>query len=167
MKLRLIRDGDVHRVPYRNPAHDAEYFRPHGAGVGGEENPDRQPTVTFMAEAPVGDYYKPVINEGESYYYTNGEWIDFSTVSNGLGNFCIRPVLEKRNPVTVNSTLSTNELCYVDEELSVDLNLNGNQLYSIQLKDTCLMGFWHIGTVQQSIHKLNWQQNHQHINNHK
>lgn len=100
-----------------------------------EENPDRQPTVTFMAEAPVGDYYKPVINEGESYYYTNGEWIDFSTVSNGLGNFCIRPVLEKRNPVTVNSTLSTNELCYVDEELSVDLNLNGNQLYSIQLKE--------------------------------
>ena len=100
-----------------------------------EDNPDRQPTVTFMAEAPIGDYYKPVINKGESYYYTNGEWIDFSTVSNGLGNFCIRPILEKRNPETVNSTLSTDELCYIDQELSVDFNLNGNQLYNISVKE--------------------------------
>lgn len=74
-------------------------------------------------------YCKP----GESYIYQENEWTDITggTVSDTVGNYCIRPVLKRAVPIESNSTLSVNEVRYADEDISVDINLQGNKLYKI------------------------------------
>lgn len=94
---------------------------------------DKKSKVTFTKESFSSGYYIPKTYPGESYYYVGGSWYD---VTGGeicsVGNFCIRPVLERRVPITQNSTLSTNQVRFVEEEITVNINLNGNSLYSIK-----------------------------------
>lgn len=94
---------------------------------------DKKSKVTFAKEALSTDYYIPKTYPGESYYYDSGAWYD---VTGGeicsVGNFCIRPVLERRVSITQNSTLSTNQVRFTGEEITVNINLNGNLLYSIK-----------------------------------
>lgn len=84
---------------------------------------------------------KPVSHTGESYYYKDGSWIDISggeEVSQN-GNFCIRPTLVRRTSVTQDSTISSNNLTYTGSDVTVDLNLNGNLLYSIKENGNTLL----------------------------
>ncbi len=91
-------------------------------------------TVTLGRESNNPEYgYSPVINAGESYRYVNGEWVDIAEDNpDGLGNYCIRPVFERRYPKSVNSELSVTEFTYSGQDgLTLDLKLNGNQLEAI------------------------------------
>lgn len=91
-------------------------------------------SITLSRESNNPEYgYSPVINAGESYRYANGEWVDVSENNpEGLGNYCIRPVFERRETKCLNSELSITEFTYTDQEsLTVDLTLNGNQLIGI------------------------------------
>ena len=54
-----------------------------------------------------------------------------SSYSSIIGNFCIRPTIVRRTSITENSTLSTNSANYVNSDVTVNLNLNGNLLYKI------------------------------------
>ena len=77
----------------------------------------------------------PRRNYGESYVYMNGGWTDLCDLlpsDDESGNFCIRPTLVRKTPITQNSTLSVNQVRYQGEDLTVGLNLNGNLLYSIK-----------------------------------
>ena len=70
------------------------------------------------------------INPGESYLYKNGTWID-KTNNDGAGNYCIRPILVRRNSITKDSQISTSAVNYQGDDITIDLTLNGNQLYCI------------------------------------
>lgn len=96
------------------------------------EDSPYNPYVSLTVESYYQGYYEPVINQGESYYYSNGSWTDYSTIAGNKGNFCIRPTLVRRNPITDNSTLSVNQVRYANEDVSVDLILNNNLLYSVK-----------------------------------
>ncbi|MGN0502828.1 MAG: C1 family peptidase [Ruminococcus sp.] len=78
--------------------------------------------------------FDPVSHAGESYYYKseNSSWVDIANgeISNS-GNFCIRPTLVRRTPITQDSTLSSNNLTYAGSDVTVNLNLNGNLLFRI------------------------------------
>lgn len=80
------------------------------------------------------------INSGESYYNTGLGWVDLTSnyVSNTYGNYCIRPILERAIPITQDSTLSLYSTYNQGTALSVTVNLNGNQLYSIKKGSTIL-----------------------------
>lgn len=75
------------------------------------------------------------IGEGESYYYDSTDgWVDISLENDALhdnGNFCIRPTLVKSTSTTDDSTLTRSSANYQGSDISVGINLNGNQLYSI------------------------------------
>ncbi len=85
---------------------------------------------------------QPDIYEGESFINYNGTWIDAKNDPENNdqekigGSFSIRPTLVRRNSITVNSSLSTNAIYCNADEVSVTINLNGNQLYSIRNDDT-------------------------------
>ncbi len=83
--------------------------------------------------------YKTSISSGQSYVYHNNSWSDISTDGTVHGNFCIRPTLVRRTPITQNSTLSSNSLDYIGEDVTVNLNLNGNLLYSIKENGNTLL----------------------------
>lgn len=86
------------------------------------------------------DYYyaHSSIEEKESYYYDyNNGWTDIGNNSM-YGNFCIRPTLVRTVPITQNSTLSNTNTTYFGSDISVNVNLNGNRLYSIHC-DTQLL----------------------------
>lgn len=93
---------------------------------------DEVDSVKLAKETFLTDYYYPMIYPGESFKYCDDEWSDITNgeISN-IGNFCIRPTLVRRNPITQNSTLSSNALTYSGEDVTVNLNLNGNLLYRI------------------------------------
>lgn len=80
--------------------------------------------------------YNAISFSGESFYLNQKDgntWIDVTgnnEISNN-GNFCIRPTLVRRMPITQNSTLSSNNLIYSGSDVTVNLNLNGNLLYRI------------------------------------
>lgn len=80
-------------------------------------------------------------NAGESYVYYNSKWSDITggEATNQYGNFCIRPTLVRRTSVTQNSTLSTNQVRYQGKDISLNIYLNGNQLYSIKKNGTTLL----------------------------
>lgn len=80
-------------------------------------------------------------NAGESYVYYNSKWSDITggEATNQYGNFCIRPTLVRRTSVTQSSSLSSIEMVYQGSSMSVDLYLNGNQLYSIKKNGTTLL----------------------------
>lgn len=82
------------------------------------------------------------IHEGESFFYSSNDgWVDISTENNESydnGNFCIRPTLVRTVPITQNSTLSNTNTTYFGSDISVNVNLNGNRLYSIHC-DTQLL----------------------------
>ena len=93
---------------------------------------DETESIVLVKESLCADYYNPITYPKESFNYTNGVWRD---ISNGeicnVGNFCIRPTLVRRTPITQNSTLSSNGLIYSGSDVTVNLNLNGNLLYRI------------------------------------
>ena len=97
--------------------------------------------VEVVREVSLGRM-KPDIYEGESFINYSGTWIDvitepiYNDPSREPGNFSIRPTLVRRNPITVNSSLSSNAIYCNTDEVSVTINLNGNQLYSIRNNDT-------------------------------
>lgn len=97
------------------------------------------PKVHLTVEEYNQGFYHPSINQGESFYYSNGTWKDYYAESGPNGNFCIRPTLVRRTPITQNSTLSANQVRYSGEDITVSLNLNGNQLYSIKKSGAFLM----------------------------
>ncbi len=103
------------------------------------EDSSINPEINLATEIYNSPYYVPIINEGESYYYSNGTWKDYFAEAGQNGNFCIRPTLVRRTPITQNSTLSTNQVRYAGEDITVSLNLNGNQLYSIKKGGAFLM----------------------------
>lgn len=103
-----------------------------------EDSPDT-PKVHLTVEEYVQNFYNPSISQGESYYYSNGTWKDYYAESGPNGNFCIRPTLVRRTPITSNSSLSTNQVRYTGEDITVTLNLSGNQLYSIKKSGAYLM----------------------------
>lgn len=74
------------------------------------------------------------IKQGESYYYNNNSnlWVDVSEAFASNGNYSIRPTLVRRTSITQDSTLEFNQVRYAGEDITVDLNLNGNLLYSIK-----------------------------------
>ncbi len=82
----------------------------------------------------------PAIDSGESYINISGYWQDIcpegSTQTSG--SFCIRPTLVRRNAITQDSSLSTNYVYNQGADISVTINLNGNQLYSIKKGSTTL-----------------------------
>lgn len=89
--------------------------------------------ITLCRERLLEDHYNPLTYANESFVYCNGEWTDISGgETSNCGNYCIRPTLVRRNEITQNSTLSTNEVRYKGEDISVKLNLNGNLLYLIK-----------------------------------
>lgn len=85
---------------------------------------------------------QPDIYEGESFINYNGTWLDAKKDPENDnheeigGNFSIRPTLVRRNPITVNSSLTDNAIYCNTDEVSITINLNGNQLYSIRNNDT-------------------------------
>ncbi len=102
-------------------------------------DPDEQSSVSLVKEV-TDSGYNPIANPGESYYYANGVWTDISGgETSNAGNFCIRPILERRTPITQNSTLSVNNVRYENEPITVGLNLNGNKLYSIKKNGNQIM----------------------------
>ncbi len=103
-------------------------------------DPDEQSSVSLAKESNLPTVFNPVTNPGESYYYANGVWTDISGgETSNAGNFCIRPILERRTPITQNSTLSVNNVRYENEPITVGLNLNGNKLYSIKKNGNQIM----------------------------
>lgn len=82
-------------------------------------------------------YCKP----GESYIYQDGNWVDISGGYNNetVGNYCIRPVLERRVLIESNASLSQNEVRYSGNDISVNINLNGNKLYKVSKNGTKLL----------------------------
>lgn len=84
-------------------------------------------SVTLSSES---ENYNPSINSGESYAYYSGTWHD-KTDMDSAGNYCIRPTLVRRTSITQNSQLSVNYTHYQDNEITIDIALNGNQLYCI------------------------------------
>lgn len=92
-------------------------------------------TIEVAREATSSDYYIAQVNSGESYVYNDNQWKDISggTTKTAYGNFCIRPTLVRKTSITEDSTLSSNIERYQWKDLSVNLNLNGNQLYSIKV----------------------------------
>ncbi|MGN1468138.1 MAG: X2-like carbohydrate binding domain-containing protein [Ruminococcus sp.] len=85
--------------------------------------------------------YSVWVKPGESYVYYNNQWTDISYGEdmNTYGNFCIRPTLVRRTPITEDSTLSANEVKYTGEPVSVNINLNGNLLYSIEKNGSTIL----------------------------
>lgn len=79
-------------------------------------------------------------NLGESYIYEDGSWVDVAEGNTSVGryNFCIRPVLLRRTPITQDSQLSESVTYCQDNGVTIDINLNGNQIYSIWNSDTLL-----------------------------
>lgn len=96
--------------------------------------------VTPRVEHTCG-FYSAQIKPGESYVYSNNQWTDVSggEATNQFGNFCIRPTLVRRTSVTQDSILSVNEVRYAGEDISVNVNLNGNTLYKITKNGTNLL----------------------------
>lgn len=82
------------------------------------------------------------IDEEQSYYYDSVDgWVDISyenNATNDNGNFCIRPVLAKSSSSAFNSSLSSYNTTYFGTDVSINVNLNGNRLYSIHC-DTQLL----------------------------
>ncbi len=93
---------------------------------------DEVSSIKLAKESFTSDFYLPIANPKESYRYSDGIWRDITNgeISN-IGNFCIRPTLVRRMPITQNSTLSSNNLIYSGSDVTVNLNLNGNLLYRI------------------------------------
>lgn len=90
-------------------------------------------SITLCRERLYTKYYYPLTYANESFVYCNGEWTDISGgETSNCGNYCIRPTLVRRNEITQNSALSTKEVRYKGEDITVNLNLNGNLLYSIK-----------------------------------
>ncbi len=82
---------------------------------------------------------RPKVNAGESFFSTGGAWSDVYTTLNlsDGGNYCVRPILKRATSITQNSSLSKYTL-YNAGTVSVNMNLNGNQLFSIKNGDTIL-----------------------------
>lgn len=55
------------------------------------------------------------------------------------GNYCIRPMLLRKNSITENSELSEYEKNNTGSDLSITMKLNGNQLYSIKENDSSVL----------------------------
>ncbi len=93
--------------------------------------------ILLTQETTTAGYYNAISFPGESYYYNknhSGSWVDVTggnDVSSN-GNFCIRPMLVRRESIAQSSTLSHNSVEYIDSDVTVNLNLNGNLLYSIK-----------------------------------
>ncbi len=89
-----------------------------------------------------GDYggCNAKIKAGESYYNIGNGWNDVNRPNSnfGYGNYCIRPILERATPITQDSSLSLYSTNNQGEALSITVNLNGNQLYSIKKGSTVL-----------------------------
>ncbi|MGN0551393.1 MAG: C1 family peptidase [Acutalibacteraceae bacterium] len=87
------------------------------------------------------NFYIPYINPGESYVNMGSQWTDITggQGTNQYGNFCIRPTLVRRTQITQNSALSTYTKRYSGNNISVNLTLNGNKLYSIEKNGTALL----------------------------
>lgn len=93
-------------------------------------------SIALTHEVTLANNYNAISFAGESYYYNANEsnsWVDVNGENEigNVGNFCIRPTLVRRTPITQNSTLSSNTLTYSGEDVTVNLNLNGNLLYRI------------------------------------
>lgn len=83
---------------------------------------------------------RPKVNAGESFFSTGGAWNDVYTtlnLSNG-GNYCVRPILRRATSITRNANLSRYATYNQSGIVSVNINLNGNQLFSIKKGDTIL-----------------------------
>ena len=95
---------------------------------------DREETsnIKLAKESFLSYAYSPITYPNESFKYNNGIWTDISggEICN-IGNFCIRPVLRRRVEITQNSTVSCNNLTYTGADVTLDINLNGNQLYTV------------------------------------
>lgn len=91
---------------------------------------DTREMVTYVEG---GQHSGGMVNPGESYRFVNGTWQDIAgvTTRTTYGNVCIRPTLLRRTLVTQNSQLSTTVTYYNDNEITVNLSINGNLLYSI------------------------------------
>lgn len=89
--------------------------------------------ITLCRERLYINYYYPLTYANESFVYCDGKWSDISGgETSNCGNYCIRPTLVRRNEITQDSTLSTNEVRYYGNDITLQLNLNGNLLYSIK-----------------------------------
>ncbi len=92
--------------------------------------------VELVREVSLGNII-PDLYEGESFVNYNGTWIDvinrpiYEEPHRRPGNFSIRPTLVRRIPITQNSGLSAYKI-YNQEEASVTVIPNGNELYSIK-----------------------------------
>lgn len=105
--------------------------------VGIQQNVDKYAVIIGFVtdESPVkipceSAVYGSSIGDDESFIYSGGTWHDKSELGNS-GNFCIRPILTRRIPVTQDSQISTSSVYYNGDEITVDISLNGNQLYSV------------------------------------
>lgn len=98
-------------------------------------------SVSISREA-TSTSYKAVANKGESFYYSDGVWKDMCGSRNkttAYGNYCIRPMLLRKNSITENSELSEYEKNNTGSDLSITMKLNGNQLYSIKENDSSVL----------------------------
>ena len=98
-------------------------------------------SVSISREA-TSTSYKAVANKGESFYYRDGVWKDMCGSRNkttAYGNYCIRPMLLRKNSITENSELSEYEKNNTGSDLSITMKLNGNQLYSIKENDSSVL----------------------------
>lgn len=87
-----------------------------------------------LVQEGVGTGWSASADLGQSYVYENGAWIDVATGNSSASkySFCIRPTLVRTTSVADNSSISPSVIYGRDAEVSVDLELNGNQLRSIK-----------------------------------
>lgn len=81
-----------------------------------------------------GCTYQSCIHNGESYILNGKKWTDIceKSVSYESGNFCIRPTLVRKKPITVDSTVPINYKEYDGSNMvKFNINLNGNLLYKV------------------------------------
>ncbi len=78
-------------------------------------------------------------NEGESFVYESGQWLDVAKDTSSLNrySFCIRPTLVRNLPVTQDSLLSPKSMS-INNISPIELSLNNNQLYRIWNGDKML-----------------------------
>ena len=89
--------------------------------------------IKISRECTAQDSYNACTYPGESYIFSENKWSDISNGSySNIGNFCIRPTLVRRESITQNSTLSSNNLEYTGSDVTVNLDLNSNLLYCIK-----------------------------------
>lgn len=120
---------EISAPPYILPSNAGKY----AVIVGYTPNQLKWIRLFYEADGP---YYSASCNEGESYVYLGEKWEDVTAQESIIkSNFCIRPVLKKRDSGIENSKINPTNRIYRGTALTAEIISNGNLLHSIQKND--------------------------------